>query len=367
MKVLILNDFKKKGGAELVAYNTFLALQSIKRLDVSFISVEDVDKNYFNRSKLINSAYYVFNPIVYRNFNELLISEKPDIIHLHNFYHAFSPSVLLAAKAYKKHHKTKIIMTLHDCHLVCPNSGFARYSSKGKFKRCTKCIDRRFYRVFFYNCDKRGLIYSALKGIRHMFCYNFLKLHRVINIFISPGHFLKDKLLSAYPDLTVKVINNPVFELEKNLQTITKKAKNCPQFELVFIGRLSREKGLKEFIKNDFARLKLRSFGIVGEGDQKDSLVKLMADMQLDDRIKFLGRKSHIESLAILYNAKKLVLPSIGYENQPLVLLEALALGKEIIVNPVGGIKEISENQSFFKNAWRENLYTEKLLELYCN
>lgn len=367
MKVLILNDFKKKGGAELVAYNTFLALQAVNNLDVSFTSIENVDKNYFRRSNFINALFYVFNPVVYGNFKKLLINEKPNVIHLHNFYHAFSPSILSAIKAYKKRYKAKIIMTAHDCHLLCPNSGFTRYFSKGDFKHCTKCIDRRFYRVLFYNCDKRGLIYSALKGIRHTLCYNFLGLHRVIDIFISPGRFLKDKLLSAYPDLTVKIINNPVFELEKNFDTITKKAESCPCFELVFIGRLSREKGLEEFIKNDFAGLRLQSFGIIGEGDQKDRLVKLTAEMQLGDKIKFLGGKSHIESLAILHNAKKLVLPSTGYENQPLVLLEALALGKEVIVNPVGGIKEISENQSFFKNAWREKLYTEKLLELYYN
>lgn len=367
MKVLILNDFKKKGGAELVAYNTFLALQAINNLDVSFISIENIDKNYFTRGNFINALFYIFNPVVYRDFKKLLINEKPNVIHLHNFYHAFSPSILSAIKAYKKRYKAKIIMTAHDYHLPCPNSGFARYSSKGNFKRCTKCIDRRFYRVLFYNCDKRGLIYSALKGIRHTLCYNFLNLHRVIDIFISPGRFLKDKLLSAYPDLTVKIINNPVFELEKNFDTMIKKAENCLHFELVFIGRLSREKGLEEFIKNDFAKLKPQSFGIIGEGDQKDRLVKLVTDMQFGDKIKFLGRKSHTESLAILYNAKKLVLPSIGYENQPLVLLEALALGKEIIVNPVGGIEEISENQSFFRNVWREKVYTKKLLELYYN
>jgi len=367
MKVLILNDFREKGGAELVAYNTFLALQDVDNLEVSFASIENVDGNYFKRSKFINALFYVFNPVVYGNFKKLLINERPDVIHLHNFYHAFSPSVLSAIKTHKKRYKAKIIMTAHDCHLLCPNSSFARYSSKGDFKRCTKCIDKRFYRVLFYNCDRRGLVYSALKGIRHTLCYNFLDLHSAIDIFISPSRFLKDKLLSAYPDLTVEIINNPVFELEKNFDAIMKKAENCPHFELVFIGRLSREKGLEEFIKNDFAGLRLQSFGIIGEGDQKDRLVKLTAEMQLGDKIKFLGGKSHIESLAILHNAKKLVLPSTGYENQPLVLLEALALGKEVIVNPVGGIKEISENRNFFKNAWREKIYTEKLLQLYRN
>ncbi|MCK4785887.1 MAG: glycosyltransferase, partial [Desulfobacteraceae bacterium] len=174
-----------------------------------------------------------------------------------------------------------------------------------------------------------------------------------------------EALLSGYPHLTVKVISNPVFGLENNFDTIAKKAKDSPRFDLIFIGRLSREKGLEQFIKNDFEKLKLRSFGIIGEGDQKDNMVKLVADMHLDHKIKFLGRKSHIESLAILYNAKKLVLPSIGYENQPLVLLEALALEKEIIANPIGGIKEIIQNPGFFKDAWREKSYIKKLLELY--
>jgi glycosyltransferase involved in cell wall biosynthesis len=366
MKIFIVNDFKRKGGAELVAYNMFLALQSINHLDVSFISIENVDKNYFKRSKLIGALFYIFNPVVHRNFKKLLIDEKPDVIHLHNFYHTFSPSILSAITAYKKRYKAKIIMTAHDCHLVCPNGGFAKYSSKGNFERCTKCIDKKFYRVLFRNCDKRGSIYSALKGFRHILCYNFLKLHRIIDIFISPSHFLKDALLLAYPDLVIKVINNPVFELEENFDTIVKKAENLPEFDLVFIGRLSREKGLGEFIKNDFEKLKVHSFGIIGEGQERDKLVKLVAELHLSDKIKFIGGKSHIESLAILYNAKKLVLPSIGYENQPLVLLEALAFDKEIIVNPIGGIKELSENQNFFKKAWRENLYTEKLLELYC-
>ena len=54
---------------------------------------------------------------------ERLAAYQPDVVHLHNFYHVLSPGILAVLDSYRKKHSVRIIMTAHDHHLLCPNSG----------------------------------------------------------------------------------------------------------------------------------------------------------------------------------------------------------------------------------------------------
>lgn len=59
--------------------------------------------------------------------------------------------------------------------------------------------------------------------------------------------------------------------------------------------------------------------------------------------VDFVGRRTRDETLSIISESHLLVLPSVWVENSPLSLLEALAVGTNILVSDFGGMKEIVE------------------------
>lgn len=115
------------------------------------------------------------------------------------------------------------------------------------------------------------------------------------------------------------------------------------QKTLLFVGRLHPQKNLINLIKA-FERVikkypKLRLL-IVGEGTQKEELIKITKELKLENNISFLGEKKQKDLIEIYKKSHLFILPSI-YEGQPLVLLEALVAGLPIVATNVGGVPDI--------------------------
>ncbi len=112
--------------------------------------------------------------------------------------------------------------------------------------------------------------------------------------------------------------------------------------EFVFgnVGRLHEQKGHK-FLLHAFAALADRArLLIIGDGDLHAELSLLADELQIGDRVVFLGARTDICEFLAAIDA--FVLPSL-WEGQPIALLEALASGKYCIATAVDGIPEIIE------------------------
>ena len=110
--------------------------------------------------------------------------------------------------------------------------------------------------------------------------------------------------------------------------------------EFVFgnVGRLHEQKGHK-YLLQAFAKVADRArLMIVGDGELRDELMMLADDLQISDRITFLGARSDIYEFLSAIDV--FVMPSL-WEGQPIALLEALAIAKPCIVSAVDGIPEI--------------------------
>lgn len=104
-------------------------------------------------------------------------------------------------------------------------------------------------------------------------------------------------------------------------------------------------KGLEHLIKAA-SMLKDVSFIVVGDiGDQKyfKRLLRLKSTLRADN-LKFLGWVPDEDVQSLLFISDLFVLPSIS-ETLPLVILQAMAAGKPIIVTSVGGIPYLIRNQ----------------------
>jgi glycosyltransferase involved in cell wall biosynthesis len=104
----------------------------------------------------------------------------------------------------------------------------------------------------------------------------------------------------------------------------------------VYVGRLSAEKGLFTLLKAmktvHGPRLK-----IIGRGPLEIPLKKFAAENNLT-HVEFTGFLSGEDLVSAISKAMFVVMPSEWYENCPMVLLEAFALGTPAIGSDLGGI-----------------------------
>ncbi|MFZ2497813.1 glycosyltransferase family 4 protein [Methanosarcina sp.] len=127
-------------------------------------------------------------------------------------------------------------------------------------------------------------------------------------------------------------VNLTLFRINKQI---------CERDNLVgYIGRLSEEKGIINFIKAIPIIVKSKpdvNFLIGGDGLLRDEIVKYLHNNSLSSRVKFVGWIPHEELPSYLNDLKLVVIPSFS-EGLPNVMLEAMASGSPLLANSVGSI-----------------------------
>ena len=170
---------------------------------------------------------------------------------------------------------------------------------------------------------------------------------------IYVSEFSKDILKnSLIKNWNSTVINNPA-GYEKEERNLEKKD------ILVYVGRLSKEKGVDLFCESV---TKLNKTGIViGDGPLKNELE------QKYKNLKFVGWKTKEEIKNILKESKALVFTSLWYETMGMTAIEALSLGVPVIVGDKSATATyITDNINGLKyeNGNVEDLYEKlKILE----
>jgi len=102
---------------------------------------------------------------------------------------------------------------------------------------------------------------------------------------------------------------------------------------VVFVGRLSAEKGIKN-LAEAAKLLGEYEFVVAGSGPDADALKNI-------GNVTMAGFLTGDELTELMANARALILPSVCYENCPLTILEAHALGVPVITMNSGGMAEL--------------------------
>lgn len=121
---------------------------------------------------------------------------------------------------------------------------------------------------------------------------------------------------------------------------------------LLFVGRLTEKKGLTYALE---ALAVLRRAGaeadltVVGEGPLEPVLKSTTSTLGLDDRVRFVGGRSHDEVIAMMHASHILVAPSVtaangDQEGIPNVLKEAMATGLPVVSTRHSGIPELVQH-----------------------
>ncbi|WOD39052.1 glycosyltransferase [Nodosilinea sp. E11] len=117
------------------------------------------------------------------------------------------------------------------------------------------------------------------------------------------------------------------------------------QRHLVCVGRLSAQKGhllLLEAVRQLVEAGYRFTVTLVGDGEMRSQVEELLVTYGLQDCVSITGWAASQEVKAQLLKAQALVLPSFA-EGLPVVIMEALALGRPVITTSIAGIPELVE------------------------
>jgi len=275
----------------------------------------------------------IWNPEAARAARELARRGAPPVAHLHNIYHQLSPSIVAALHA----EGVPIVQTLHDYKLVCP-----AYLLMTEGQICERCRGGRYGQAFRHRCllESRG---PSLIGTIEAYVHASLGTYEKIDRFLCPSRFLLEKVAS-FGVPREKLVHLPYFVAIERYRPATEPAPR--PLECVYVGRLSREKGIATLIeamaKLPPGRLSLR---VLGDGPLREALEERGARVA-PGRIRFSGYLTGDSLHEAIRTAAFAVVPSEWYENLPYAVLEPFALGRPVVGARIGGIPELVENGS---------------------
>lgn len=287
-----------------------------------FVDEIEFGERYTLAQKLLKAPKTIYSFEARRKLERLLAVTRPDICHAHNIYHHLSPSIL----GLLRRRQVPVVLTLHDLKIACP-----AYSMLARDGICERCRGGRIYNVMVHRCLKGSASLSALafaEALLHRLLGSYKK---GVSRFVVPSKFYIAKL-SQWGMPTASFAHVPNF-----VESARYVPKYTPGDVLLYFGRISPEKGLLTLLR---AAAQSRSkLVIAGTGPQLDELRREAQEHQVD--VNFPGYLTGEPLHAAIRGARAVVLPSEWYENAPLSVLEAYALGKPVIGARIGGIPEL--------------------------
>jgi len=189
----------------------------------------------------------------------------------------------------------------------------------------------------------------------------------------SPQLFEASEILKKYQQ---KVAVIPLSFDPKYYLSESKKYPENRCFELLFVGKLRKYKGVEYLIKA-VERLNVK-LTIVGNGEEQSALEHLVNELNINEKISFISNASD-EKLSEIYSLSDLfILPSINEaEAFGVVQLEAMANGLPVIntnldsgvpfvsLNDFSGITVEPENVMDLKSAIEKIIHDKELYELF--
>lgn len=339
-KITVMALHLKPGGIERFISTTTKFLS--KKYDIEIVSVYEYDKNEIvDIPKNIKVKYLL--PKECKPNKEIIkkyLNEKRYLLVIKELFIALKIIILKNTKMIKyikKCNSDIIISTRSEHNLI-----LSEYSKPFILKIATEhnYYSKKYSRKVVNSCNN-------------------------IDYFVVSTDDQKNYYEELFLNSKTKVIKIP-FALED----IPKKESKLNNYNLISVGRLSKEKGFDDMI-NIFSKLLKQNpkfkLKIIGYGNEEGNLYNQIKKLKLEDKIILCGRKTSEEIQEELLNSSFFLLTS-HTESFGIVLIEAMSCGVPcIIFDSAKGALEIVKNEynGFVIKSRDEDKYVNTILNVF--
>jgi len=338
------------GGAEIFAYDLFKAIRIHSEYQPFFLAAADPNSRELHPDTpfqtLVNAQdealfwggsfdyFYQSQQILkfmYLDFRHFLQQLQPDVIHFHHTIR-FGVEAIQVAKQILP--EVKIVLTIHEFILMCHRDGqMVRKDNEELCKfatpdRCARCFPNHSPPEF---------------KMREEFIKSHLEL---VDRFISPSYFLAQRFIDwGLPENKMSVLENgrqiddpaPYRSLEPGQK----------RDRFGFLGQINPYKGtllileaVKYLVEQNIRDFQVNLFGNIALGFPEFKAEFLDFLDQYQDFVTYHGAYQQSDIPKLMQLVDWVIVPSVWWENSPLVIQEVFMHQRPIICSDIGGMAE---------------------------
>lgn len=329
MKIaMVHNSYQQAGGEDIVFESEKRLLERGGHRVIPYTRSNKELQNASLVDKIATGPRIIWSSKSRRDFSDLLDTERPDIVHVHNTFMVISPSIYSACQE----RNIPVVQTLHNFRLLCPSSNLSRGGQV-----CEECVDQSLLQSVRHACYRNSRRATAAVAL-------MLAFHRAsdtwrgsVTRFIALTEFARQKFIAAgFP--------SQKFVVKPNFTDPDPCERSGAREYALYVGRLAEEKGLGVLLRA-WAQLPQQfPLQIVGEGPERAKLEGLARELALSG-ITFRGKLSHAATIEAVKMAHFVLVPSIWYEAFPMCIVESFACGTPVLCSRLGAMAEIVQNR----------------------
>lgn len=267
---------------------------------------------------------------LYELLDDLVRHFAPDIVHIHHF--TFWGLEMLE---YFEARGIPTVITLHEFMAICHRYGQmmktnGRLCSTASPGECAQCFPD---------------ITSGLFFLRERM---FLDQLGRANAIVSPSEFLAERVRRwSRGLLRVEMIENPRVLADYEPVEIGSPPRPGGPLRIGYFGQINQFKGTEVLLdaavilRKRGINLRVRLFGANLDIQEESFRQRIQAKLaDLDDTVEFFGPYQNAAVLRLMSGCDAVVIPSVWWENSPVVIQEAINAGVRLIGSRHGGIEE---------------------------
>ena len=325
MRILYIhNDYAKPSGEEHASGELIQLLREHGHVVEKYSrSSAEIADSAFGKIKSFFTG--IWNPLEAKRLRVYLKRFKPDVAIVQNLYPLLSPSIF---KPLKDIH-VPVVMRCPNYRLFCP--GGLCLDNDGHI--CEKCFGRgKEWWCIRKNCEK-SLFKSVGYAARNAVARKSKAILDGVDVFIVQSAFQKEKFI-------LQGIQGERIGILPGIAPVITESEEEVQIGnwFTFVGRVSEEKGIYEFIEAA-KHLPHLTFKVAGN---LDGNFKKPTDMPTN--VEFTGFLKGRELDDLYRKSRAIVVPSKWYEGFPNVIVRGMVLKRPVITSDIGAMQSISDN-----------------------
>jgi glycosyltransferase involved in cell wall biosynthesis len=324
MQIMVIhNHYQIRGGEDESYQSEIRVLHEAGHQVVPFTEHNDRVSSIGNVQTAMRT---VWSRESYHRLQKIIRVDKPDILHVQNFFPLISPSIYYAGRA----EGIPIVQALRNYRLLCPNALFFRNGHV-----CEDCMGKPFTWPGIVHACYRESREATAAVTAMIFAHRLLGTWtEMVDVYVALTEFARKKFIEGGLPAE-KIVVKPNF-----VHPDPGVGEHRGGY-MLFVGRLTSEKGVSTLLKAWEQVAGRGKLLIVGDGPMQSMMLDAS---QRIPRVEYLGRRSVEDVYALMAEAEALILPSEWYETFGRVAVEAFAKGTPVIAANIGAVAELVEH-----------------------